>query len=40
MTPRKLEHGFRMIRARMPYTLPEGNEDDNVPFFMASTFGR
>ena len=31
--PRKLEHGFRMISARIPYTLPQGHEDNNVPTF-------
>ena len=30
---RKLEHGFRMISARFPYTLLEGHEDQNVPTF-------
>ena len=25
---RKLEHGFRRISARIPYTLPLGHEDD------------
>ena len=30
---RKLEHGFGRIRARIPYTLPEGHEDNDVPTF-------
>ena len=31
--PRKLEHECRMIRAGIPYTLPEGREDNDVPTF-------
>ena len=31
--PRKLEHGFRRISARIPYTLPQGHEDNDVPTF-------
>ena len=30
---RKLEHGFRRIRARIPYTFPEDPEDNDVPTF-------
>ena len=30
---RKLEHGFRRISARIPYTLPQGHEDNDVPTF-------
>ena len=30
MNPRKLEHGFRMISARIPYTLAEGHEEYDV----------
>ena len=33
MSHRKLEHGFRMIRAGIPYTLPEGHEENDVPTF-------
>ena len=33
VNPRKLEHGFRMIRARIPYTLPLGHQDSDVPTF-------
>ena len=29
--PRKLEHGFRMISARIPIILPSGHEAYNVP---------
>ena len=29
----KLEHGFRRISARIPNTLPEGHEDNDVPTF-------
>ena len=32
MSPRKLEHGFRMLSA---YTLPYRREDDIVPSFWA-----
>ena len=28
---RKLEHGFRRISARIPYTLPSGDENNDVP---------
>ena len=31
MSSRKLEHGFRMIRAGIPYALPQGHEDNDVP---------
>ena len=31
MDLRKLEHGLRMIRAGIPYTLPLGQEDNDVP---------
>ena len=31
--PRNLEHGFRMISARMPYIYFKPSEDDNVPTF-------
>ena len=31
--PRKLEHGFRRIVAGIPYTLPAGHEDYDVPTF-------
>ena len=31
--PRKLEHGFRRISARIPYTLPQGHEANDVPTF-------
>ena len=31
--PRKLEHGFRRISARIPFILPEGHEDTHVPTF-------
>ena len=30
---RKLEHDFRSISARIPYTLPRGHEDNDVPTF-------
>ena len=30
---RKLEHGFRRFGAGIPYSLPEGNEDIDVPTF-------
>ena len=30
---RKLERGFRRISARIPYTLPYGHEDKDVPTF-------
>ena len=30
---RKLEHGFRRISARIPYTLPKGHEENDVPTF-------
>ena len=30
---RKLEHGFRRISARIPYSLPSGHEDNDVPTF-------
>ena len=30
---RKLEHCFRRISARIPYTLPYGHEDNDVPTF-------
>ena len=33
VNPRKLEHGFRRIGARIPYTLPSGHEDIDVPTF-------
>ena len=33
MKPRKLEHGFRRFGARIPYSLPEGHEDIDVPTF-------
>ena len=33
VNPRKLEHEFRMISARIPSTLPPGNEDNDVPTF-------
>ena len=36
VNPRKLEHGFRRILARIPYTLPEGHEDIDVPTFWGS----
>ena len=29
----ELEHGFRRIGARIPYTLPQGRKDTNVPTF-------
>ena len=29
--PRKFEHEFRRINARIPYTLPEGHEENTVP---------
>ena len=38
--PRKLEHGFRRIGARIPYTLAEGHEDIDVPlsgFYYTTT---
>ena len=31
--PKKLEHGFGMIRAGIPYTSPSGYEDSDVPTF-------
>ena len=33
VNPRKLEHGFRMIIAGIPSTLPLGQEDNDVPTF-------
>ena len=33
MNPRKLDHGFRMISAEIPYTLPSGQEENDVPIF-------
>ena len=33
VNPRKLEHGFRMISAGIPYTLPLGQEENDVPSF-------
>ena len=33
MNPRKLEHGFRIIGAGIPYTLPEGHGANDVPTF-------
>ena len=33
VNPRKLEHGLRRIRARIPYTLASGHEDIHVPAF-------
>ena len=39
MNPRKLEHGFRRISARIPYTLPEGHEDNDVPTFWLLLYG-
>ena len=33
MSPRKLEHGFRMTSAGIPYTSPSGHEDIDVPTF-------
>ena len=33
VNPRKLEHGFRRIRAGIPYTLPSGQEENDVPTF-------
>ena len=33
VNPRKLEHGFRMICARIPSTSPSGHEDNDVPTF-------
>ena len=33
VNPRKLEHGFRMISAGIPYTLPQGQEENDVPTF-------
>ena len=33
VNPRKLEHGFRRIGASIPYTLPSGHEDIDVPTF-------
>ena len=33
MNPRKFEHGLRMIHAGIPYTLPLGHEDNDVPTF-------
>ena len=31
MNPGKLEHGFWRINAGIPYTLPSGHEDIDVP---------
>ena len=31
--PRKLQHGFRMVLAGIPYTLPDGREENDVPTF-------
>ena len=33
MNPRELEHGLRMISARVHSTLPEGHEANDVPAF-------
>ena len=33
VNPRKLEHRFRRISARIPYTLHEGHEANDVPTF-------
>ena len=33
VNPRKLEHGFRMISAGIPYTFPQGQEEHDVPNF-------
>ena len=33
VNPRKLEHGFRMMSAGIPYTLPLGQEENDVPSF-------
>ena len=33
VNPRKLERGFRMIRARIPSSLPLGHEDNDAPTF-------
>ena len=33
VNPRKLEHGFKMICAGIPYTLPSGHEENDVPTF-------
>ena len=33
MNPRKLECGFRVMSAGIPYTLPEGHEDNDVETF-------
>ena len=33
MKPRKLEHGLRMISAGIPYALPSGHGDNDVPTF-------
>ena len=30
VNPRKLEHGLRMISGRIPDTLPEGHEDNDL----------
>ena len=37
MTPRKLEHGFRMISAGILTTLPQGDGDGDVPTFRLRT---
>ena len=39
MNPRKLEHGFRRFGAGIPYSLPEGNEDIDVPTFWLLLYG-
>ena len=33
VNPRKLEHGFKMICAGIPYTLPSGHKENDVPTF-------
>ena len=33
VNPRMLEHGFRMISAGIPYTLREGQKENEVPTF-------
>ena len=39
VNPRKLEHGFRRIRAGIPYTLPSGQEENDVPTFWLLLYG-
>ena len=31
MSPGRLQRGFRMMSAGIPYTVPQGHQDNDVP---------